>query len=148
MGPSVKWRGQPSELGAIPRLKSSHPRCGDYSVQKMKTDIVGIFRQEDDAKGEPAFYLTRSEARILKSLSQGFFINHGHDMRLLERIEKVEETSGIKFSNPFQSRSIKAQTSEAAIDAGKLRTRREIEPGDFMRGRLKPLAVVAVESWA
>jgi hypothetical protein len=118
----------------------------------MENDLVGIFRQEQDAKIEaPAFYLTRDEARTLKQLGQGFFINHGCDMRLIESVEvvaKIASDHEIQFRNSHQSRSINVNTSEAAIDKGGLRDRHEIAPFDFMRGRLRPLAVVAVESWA
>lgn len=113
----------------------------------MKTDLVGIFRQGDDAFCAPAFFLTRDEARALKDLDQGFFINHGRDMRLIEGAETIAADNGIRFSNPHQSRDIKPHTVDEAIRRG-VRDRSQIARFDFMRGRLRPLAVVAVESWA
>jgi hypothetical protein len=40
----------------------------------MKNDLVGIYRQDQDAQSEPAFFLRRDEARELKRLDQGFFM--------------------------------------------------------------------------
>lgn len=119
-------------------------------MEKME-DLVGIYRQEQDAKTEPpAYYLTREEARTLKKLNQGFFINHGRDLRLLEHIEnvmKLAEEQNIVFRNPYQSRQLKPKTIDEAVRQG-IRPRHKIASFDFMRGRLRPLAVVAVECWA
>jgi hypothetical protein len=136
------------------------PRTGENSgLNKMKTDVVAVYRQEQDARTEaPTFYVTREEARTLKKLNQGFFINCGQDMRLIESVEvvfKVGDENDIRFRSSTESRMIKPATVARAIGEDKikakrkpLRQRSQITPFDFLRGRMRPMAVVAVESWA
>lgn len=122
----------------------------------MKTDLVGVYRQDSDSSGAPDFYVARSEARELKKLDQAFFINHGTAIRLLERVEEsiaigALDEDGRPFVNRDQSRKIKEHTMDRAI--GIIADKKL---GPFLRYRLlmpnskrkKPLAVVAVESWA
>lgn len=119
-------------------------------------DLVGVFRQASDPDGVPDFYLTRDEARDLKKLDQAFFINHGNDICLLECEEesitlKALDEDGRPFINRDQSRKIKERTMDRAIGIiadkklGPFLRYRQLMPNS---NRKKPLAVVAVESWA
>src|ERR1700750_2118828 len=120
-----------------------------------KQELVGIFHQASDPNGKPDFYLTRDEARALKKMDQGFFINHGCDMCLLDGADESAmhalDEDGRAFVNRDQSRSIKERTMDRAI--GILPDKKL---GPFLRERQlmlngkrkKPLAVIAVECWA
>jgi len=128
--------------------------------------LVGVFHQESDAAGEPDFYVTRAEARELKKLDQAFFINHGNDVRLLEKLETsadlqaFEDETGTRFVNPVQSRKIagpsvpeKNGSMDNVIDSVTRDRRGKLRPYIHARllmetERMKPYAVMAAEAWA
>src|SRR6185312_2496653 len=81
----------------------------------MKSDLVGVYRQNQDAKESPSFHITRQEARELKQLDQGFFINCGRDLRLIEYVENANEPQQEKARGSRQSLKIPPRTIAVAI---------------------------------
>jgi hypothetical protein len=154
---SLLWEGQPN---GEPGVKVRTPKAGNLCP--MKTELVGIYRQEQDATSAPAFEITRAEARELKKLNQGYFINHGNDMRLMEFVENAAQTQQVvgeileNFRSSSESRKIPQGTVERALGFDKKHEQRKklfpyLSERILMRSsskRMKPLAVVAVESWA
>jgi hypothetical protein len=116
----------------------------------------GVYYQDQDSTGEPAYYVTQADAKTLIAADKAWSINSGRDIRLKEYVETMtaeglEGELGVPFVNRYQSRNIREHTMDRAVGIVA-----DKKLGPFLRERLlmhggkrkKPLAVVAVESWA
>src|SRR5690349_6013050 len=81
---------------------------------------AGVFYQDQDAKSDPAYFVSREDARKLIAADRAWSINSGRDIRLKEYVERMtadglESEFGVKFFNPNQSRKISESTQDRAI---------------------------------
>jgi hypothetical protein len=95
----------------------------------LSTDQVGVLYANQPSSSEPTYSISRADARALKASGQGFFVNHGKDIRLLA----VQELDAEKLISSLKARDRSAQMPPSITE----------QYVDGHRG-----AVAIVEAWA